>query len=199
MVETLTVHVNRDGIHSVTAPAAVESDGPVVVELHNHGEPSHVHLRLTGPLASVASLGATNHYVDTQERSVPLEVEDVDAYPVTGEIEIVTGYGQETATVEVTLTEPEPAEPEPAVTVESGTEPDGAGGDGPGTGALSGGGSLVSGRRWRGILPVAVLALVAVGLAAVAVQVAGDSIVVAAGVGVVAVAILVAGYLLSRG
>lgn len=192
MPETLTVDINKEGIHSVSAPERIESERSLSIELRNHGQPTHVHLRLDGELASRASLGATNHYVETDRRMVELTVvEDVEL-PVTGRLEVVTGYGQQSSSVEVTLTKPEAAE-EPAPTVSVTEEPAESAPPTSSGGALGGG----QPQTLRRVLPVVLLAVLAIALAAVALQVGGDQVML--GSAVVVVGVLIAGYFLLRG
>lgn len=192
MPETLTVDVNEEGIHSVSAPAQIESERTLSIEIRNHGQPTHVHLRLAGDLAAVADLGATNHYVDTDRRMVDLAVDETAELPVTGYLEVVTGYGQESSEVEVTITPPEAVEDSaPTVSVS-----DESTGDNPASGpsgARLGGGSA----KWRRVLPVVVLGVLALVLATVAVQVGGDQVML--GAAVVVVGVLIAAYFLIWG
>lgn len=116
MTEPLPVHVNRDGTHSIDVAPSYEATGEFAVVLRNHGTPTHVHLRLDGDLAAAASLGTANHYVEGDgARRVPVAV-GTDHRPVEGDLEVVTGYGAESATVAIDLVEPD--EPEGGVAVD---------------------------------------------------------------------------------
>ena len=104
----LTVDLNEDGLHTIAAPSAFETDGPFEIWFHNHGEAVHVHCSLDDSLSSVARLGESNHYVD-RAATYPVVV---DTYPgddpVSGELTIATGYGSKTTQTTVTVGPPEP-------------------------------------------------------------------------------------------
>lgn len=104
MTDTLTVAVNRDGLHTLAVPTEFEVTGPFVIELHNHGEAAHVHLNLDDRLSAVARLKATNHYVEADEkRHIEVETRDPSSWPETvrGKLKVVVGHGQETHYVDV--------------------------------------------------------------------------------------------------
>lgn len=109
MPDTLPVHLNRESLHSLDVPEAVETDGSFDVVLANHGEAVHVHLHLDDALSRLASLDANNHYVQAEsERPVRVTVHEQGA--VRGKLKVVTGYGAETRYVDVDVTEPAPSE-----------------------------------------------------------------------------------------
>ena len=114
MPETLSVHLNRDRLHSIEAPDSFETADSFVVEIENHGEAAHVHLRLDDGLAEIASLPTGNHYVrtGTVER-VPISVRDPG--PLTGTLTVATAYGSETHDIEVAV---EPAAGKQAVEID---------------------------------------------------------------------------------
>ncbi|WP_251330917.1 DUF7524 family protein [Haloplanus pelagicus] len=186
MTPVLLVELNRGELHEVEAPAEFATGEPFSVELRNHGEAVHVHVHADDALSAVARVDADgNVFVERETtRSVPVGVSDV-AEPVTGTLEIATGYGSESRTVEVTV---EPADegrdvdvdetlsrpPESERTTEST----------PLTRQLA---SVLPGRR---SLPVLFLGLVAIGIAA-SVANAVDSPLVLVGAGVVVGAVVV--------
>ena len=187
MTPVLLVELNRGQLHDVEAPAEFATSEPFSVELRNHGEAVHVHVRADDALAAVARIEADgNLFVERETTtSVPVGVGPVDD-PVTGTLEIATGYGSETRTVQVTvepesngdgvdvdetLSQPQRPEPEP---------------DGPSVGERLAG--LLPGRR---TIPVLVLGVVALAVAA-AVANAVRSPAVLLGAGVVVGAVLVA-------
>jgi hypothetical protein len=102
VADTLAVHLNRDGPHSVESQREFETDGPFTVELRNHGTPSHVHLRLDDDLAAVATLDDANYYVE-DHTAVEVAVPEDHSAAVSGRVEVVTGYGAESTAVPVTL------------------------------------------------------------------------------------------------
>lgn len=106
MPRSLSVHVSDDELHDITVETrSFETAGPFDVELVNHGRAVHVHLNHVEGLERGATLEATNHYVETETvRSVRVDVVD-EALPVSGKLKIVTGYGAETAYVDVTARE----------------------------------------------------------------------------------------------
>ncbi|MFD1594508.1 hypothetical protein ACFR97_02970, partial [Haloplanus litoreus] len=116
MTPVLLVELNRGKLHDVEAPAEFATAEPFSVELRNHGEAVHVHVRADDALSAVARIDADgNLFVERDTtRSVPVGVSDVDS-PVTGTLEIATGYGSETSSVEVTV---EPADDGGAVDVD---------------------------------------------------------------------------------
>ncbi len=183
----LLVELNRGELHDVEAPAEFATAEPFSVELRNHGEAVHVHVRADDALSAVARIDADgNLFVERETtRSVPVGVSEVDA-PVTGTLEIATGYGAESRTVEVTV---EPADDGGSVDVdetlsrpaESDSTPDRTPLRRRVAGALPG----------RRALPVLLLGLLAIGVAA-AVANAVDSPLVLLGAGVVVGAVLVA-------
>lgn len=106
--EPLPVHINRAELHSLEVPASHEAAGSFDVGLVNHGESLHVHLHLDDDLSEVASLDASNHFIDGHaERAVRVHVDGEGA--VHGKLKIVSAYGAQTRYVDVTVTEPEEA------------------------------------------------------------------------------------------
>lgn len=106
MPDTLPVHVNRGELHGVEVPNTFETTGSFVIELHNHGEPLHVHLHLDDDLSTVATLEANNHYVEAEtERQVQVDVRGPAA--VRGKLKVVSAYGATTRYVDVIITEPD--------------------------------------------------------------------------------------------
>lgn len=113
MPETeVTVHVNRESADGLeTAASAVEVDGSFALRLAGHDAPAHVHCRLAGDLDRIASLAEGNYYVEPDAvTTVPIRV-DADAIdgPVEGALEVVAGYGAETASIAVTVVPGPPA------------------------------------------------------------------------------------------
>jgi hypothetical protein len=99
----LTVDLNRDRLHDVAATSTYTTDEAFYVALENHGEAVHIHLHLDDTLSTVATLEGSNHYVKAGDtETVRVDVDSVDE-PVTGKLKIVTGYGAETAYVDVTV------------------------------------------------------------------------------------------------
>jgi hypothetical protein len=178
--ETLAVHLGRQGPRSLEAPATFEAHGSFEVELVNHGEPTHVHLRLARGLDRIATVQGDNPYVGSESTErVRIRVDSTDE-EVEGALVVATGYGQEETTVAVTLVAPvnEPVEVDESLSTPRPDEDEGGG--------------LPQGLT---LLPVVVLGAVALSLAAAAYVVTTDFVVGIAAFVVVA-AILVAGYLL---
>jgi hypothetical protein len=99
----LPVELNRDRRHEIRVAGAYATDGPFEVDLRNHGDGVHVHVNVRGDLAEVARVTETNPYVDADgATSVRVDVDPVDE-AVTGTLTLVTGYGGEETTVEVTV------------------------------------------------------------------------------------------------
>jgi hypothetical protein len=183
----LLVELNRGALHEVEAPSEFAIGEPFSVELRNHGESVHVHVRADEALSAVARIDTDgNLFVERETtQSVPVGVEDVDS-PVTGTLEISTGYGSERRTVEVTI---EPDGDDGAVDVDETLSRPPEPTDGTDSPPLA--------DRLAGALPgrrtVAVLALGAAAIAvAAAVATAVRSEAVLLGAGVVVGAVLVA-------
>ncbi|GAA0658184.1 DUF7524 family protein [Salarchaeum japonicum] len=107
MADTLTVRVNADGPHSVSADASdFETTGSFSLVLDNDGSPAHVHVRLDDALRRVAALDDTNHYVDRNATTI-VDIEILDGpRPVSGTLTVFTGYGSESVEVPVRIEEP---------------------------------------------------------------------------------------------
>ena len=99
---TLTVHLNRTDLHSIEVPESFASADSFVVELDNHGEGTHVHLRLDDAFSGTASIPSSNHYVRPGATTrIPVSV--TDPGPTGGTLTIATAYGSETETVDLTI------------------------------------------------------------------------------------------------
>ncbi|EMA50866.1 MULTISPECIES: DUF7524 family protein [Halococcus] len=102
MPETLAVHLNRDRLHAIEAPDSFETADSFVVEIENHGEAAHAHLRLGNGFAEIASLPSGNHYIRTGATArVPVSVHDTG--PVRGTLTVATAYGSETHDIAVAV------------------------------------------------------------------------------------------------
>ncbi len=100
--ETLAIHLNRARLHSIEVPASFETPNSFVIELDNHGEAAHVHLRLDESLSNIASLPTSNHYVRPGAVTrVPVSVHDDG--PVGGILTVATAYGSETEDIEIII------------------------------------------------------------------------------------------------
>ncbi|SDZ81846.1 hypothetical protein SAMN04488065_0548 [Haloplanus vescus] len=107
MTPVLLVELNRGALHTVEAPAEFTIDRSFSLELRNHGEAVHAHVHADDALSAVARVDSDGNIFVEQgaTHSVPIGVESVDS-PVTGTLQIATGYGSETVEIEVTV-EPE--------------------------------------------------------------------------------------------
>ncbi|WP_195155969.1 DUF7524 family protein [Halococcus agarilyticus] len=102
MPETLAIHLNRDRLHSIEAPDSFATADSFVVEIENHGEAAHAHLRLDDGLGEIASLPTGNHYIRTGAvERVPISVHDPG--PLTGTLTVATAYGSETHDIEIAV------------------------------------------------------------------------------------------------
>lgn len=188
--DTLPVHVNRESLHALEVPDAFETDGSFDIAMVNHGQSVHVHLHLDDDLSELATIEASNHFVDgDSQRAVHVAVDG--AGEATGTLKIASAYGAETRYVTVTITEPEETN-ETVEVDESLSEPQPrdleTGGDGGGLASVAGNPELV----------VLVLAIVALVVAA-AVALVVDSVAVVAGALAVLVGVLVAIYIALTG
>jgi len=188
--DTLPVHLSREELHTVETVESFEATGPFEIEILNHGRDAHPHLRLSDSLAEVASIEEANPYVGRDEA---IRVR-VDARPrpepVSGVLKVESGYGAETGAVRVTVREPEDDEGMP-VDEDLATPTDDE--EVPPAEELSSHDVGLSTES----LPVAVLGLVALLIAALTAAFV-ENVVVLAGVVVVLVAVVTAGVLLLR-
>ncbi|KTG13322.1 DUF7524 family protein [Haloferax profundi] len=99
----LTVSLNAERPHDLSVSPSFSTTGSFTVELENLGQAVHVHLNVDDDLSRVVQLANGNHFVDGgQTKSVRLPVTP-PAEPVSGKLKIVSGYGSETAYVDVTV------------------------------------------------------------------------------------------------
>lgn len=108
MPDTLPVEINRRSVHSIEpAVERFETSESFTIELTNHGEAAHVHLNLDDGLSRAVSLDGGNYFVEAgHTRAIEARV-DQRSRPISGRLKIVTGYGAETAYVDVSLVPPE--------------------------------------------------------------------------------------------
>ncbi|MFD1512408.1 DUF7524 family protein [Halomarina rubra] len=102
MNESLVVDVNRDGMHTLAAPAEFSTAGSFDVRLTNHGEATHVHLKLDDALSANATLEEGHHYVTGGDTQV-VHVTVADGAQGSGALELTTGHGGTTQSVGVEL------------------------------------------------------------------------------------------------
>ena len=114
MSTTLSVDLNRRSVHSIEVPERFETSDGLTIEITNHGEATHVHLNLDSDLSKAIALDGGNHFVQAgRTRTIEASV-DQRSRPVSGRLKVVTGYGAETAYVDVSLIPPaETAEKSP--------------------------------------------------------------------------------------
>jgi hypothetical protein len=107
--DALTVHLSRDGPHSIEAPQAFEATGSFDVIFENHGSALHAHVGLDPTLSEAATVRTPNRYVEEDfSRRVRVDV-DPGERPVEGRLELVTGYGSTTEYVSVSLVDAQTA------------------------------------------------------------------------------------------
>ena len=105
-MSTLDVELNRREVHAIQAPERFETDDAFTVTLANRGQPTHVHLHLDDALDRVASLDAVNHYVEAESETEVRVATTPPEEPVTGTLDVVTGYGSNRVSVEVRVDPP---------------------------------------------------------------------------------------------
>lgn len=92
-------------------PKTFEAESSFDVRLVNHGTSLHVHLHLDDTLSQVATLEASNHYVESDsERAVRISV-DTERIPddgLFGRLKVVSAYGAETRWIDIELSQPTP-------------------------------------------------------------------------------------------
>lgn len=211
----LVVHLNAPELYDVEpASGELRTGGEFAVELRNHGQPVHVHLRPDDALSRVTAVEGTNHYVEAESALVVEVPVAAGAVGTSGRLDIVTGYGKGSAGVTVTVVEEDADRVEQRETTGATTNPQ-AGADAewslpalrtllpadvgaslpvntPGGRA---GRALERAADSRATLALVVLAAIAVVFAAVA-AVAAPGEAVVAGIFVVLVGLGVAGYVL---
>lgn len=109
MTDELPVHISREEIHDLAVPESFSAEGTFDVVFRNHGQSVHVHVHLEGDLAAVASIDASNHYVEGEsQRAVRINVntDRLPDVPVTGKLKLVSAYGATTRWVDVEVTPP---------------------------------------------------------------------------------------------
>lgn len=190
MSPALTVSLNRDRLHDVSVARSYTTDDAFYVELDNEGEAVHIHLHLDDTLSRVARLEAGNHYVETGgTAAVRVDVDTARvAEPVSGTLRVVTGYGAEEETVEVTVEPYTEANHSVQVDESLGTPRATRHKSEPETASLT---DRLGDAAGTGSVPLVVFALFATALA-VAVAVVLDSTAVFIGVGVVIGGVLAA-------
>jgi len=110
VTDELPVHISREELHALEVPASFEATGPFDIRLVNHGKPLHVHLHLDDPLSGVASIDASNHYVEGKsERRVRVDVDSdrLDEESLLGKLKVASAYGAQTRWINVELAAPE--------------------------------------------------------------------------------------------
>jgi hypothetical protein len=198
-VSELSVSLNRERLHRVETVDSFETNGPFDVVLTNHGEAVHVHIHLDDDLSQSATLSTGNHYVQRDAtKRVHVRARAGDD-PVRGKLKIVTGYGSESAYVDVTIAPATSQKPQVQVDESLGKpkaarESAGASGSATGTGAANAEGNETADGGTRRVavadlmprrsdLPVLAFGVVAVLLAAVVGWIAsGPAITFAVGV-----------------
>jgi len=186
--DTLPVHVNRAELHALEVPDSFEASDSFDLRLVNHGQSVHVHLHLDDALSEVATVDASNHFVDGQsERALRVHVNGDGT--ARGRLKIASAYGAETRYIDIEIVEPEKSEE--AVTVDdslSQPQPRPTDTDSEPLGGVSDSPEL-------GVLGLGVLAVVVAAVAALII----DSTIVLVGALAVLVGVLVAMYLLVAG
>lgn len=120
---TLAVELNGDEVHSISAPDRFTTTASFSIELANRGRSTHVHLHLDDDLDRVASIADVNHYVEDEAvKHVHVSAVRVDE-PVRGKLKVVTGYGSNTAYVDVRIDPPPEVAPDEVIVDERLSKP----------------------------------------------------------------------------
>ncbi len=107
MADTLRVELNREGLYDVATPTRFETDDTFTLRLHNGGEATHVHVRLSDALAGVLAVDEVNHYVEADTtRDITVRANPDRTGDARGRLEVAVGHGATKATTELTLLEP---------------------------------------------------------------------------------------------
>jgi hypothetical protein len=186
VTDELPVHISREELHAMDVAPSFATEGSFDVVFLNHGQSVHVHLHLGDKLSEIASIDASNHYVEGEsQRAVRVNVatDALGDEPLHGKLKVVSGYGAQTRWVDVTV--------EPTTTNEGSVEVDESLAEPqPREEPEETGGLLASPE-----LPVLGLGALAVLIAVVATLLISDPLVLAGAVTVL-LAVLVAVYLL---
>lgn len=114
MAQTLSVDVNRGSVHSIEPQVRqFETSESFAIALTNHGSATHVHINVDDGLARAISLEGGNHFIEAGRTHRIEATVDQRSRPVSGRLKVVTGYGAETAVIDISLIPPE-ATPEKA-------------------------------------------------------------------------------------
>jgi len=100
--ESLVVDVNPDGMHTLGVPAEFSSPGSFDVRLQNHGDATHVHLKLDDDLSALATLDEGHHYVTGGDAQV-VRVTVANGVSGAGVLNVTTAHGGTTERVTVDL------------------------------------------------------------------------------------------------
>ena len=120
---TLEVELNGDGVHHIEAPDRFTTTKPFSVALANLGRSTHVHLRFDDTLDRVLSIDEVNHFVEDEGvKRLHVSKRDIDE-PIRGKLQVVTGYGSNTAYVDVVVEPPAAEAPDEVVVDERLSKP----------------------------------------------------------------------------
>jgi len=107
--EPLEIHVSRDGLHELEAPATFAAERSFQLRVRNHGRPVHVHLRPDETLTRATSVESGNHYLegdDTLEMPVSVEADLDPDDRLSGTLRVMVGYGAAETDTEIALRSP---------------------------------------------------------------------------------------------
>ena len=113
MTDELPVHISREELHALEVPDSFQASESFDVRLINHGESLHIHLHLDDPLSEVASIDASNHYVEGESQRfirIDVDTDRLNGDPQLGKLKVASAYGAETRWIDVEVVEPETAE-----------------------------------------------------------------------------------------
>lgn len=117
MSSRLKLHLGRHGPKSIDPePSAIEVSDDFAIELHNHGHPLHVHIAPQADLGRFLTLEATNLFIEGGDmRTIGANLAERRPRSFDGKLRVATGFGVETAFVDVRLREEQPVEREVVV------------------------------------------------------------------------------------
>jgi len=122
-VPTLEVELNGDEVHAIEGPDRFTTTKPFSIELSNLGRSTHVHLHFDDDLDRVMSIEEGNHFVEDEAvKRVHVSKRDVDE-TVRGKLRVVTGYGSNSAYVDVRIDPPVETAPDEVVVDEQLSKP----------------------------------------------------------------------------
>ncbi len=128
-MDNLVVELNKNGVDTIEpATTQFNTTGEFGVRFHTHDRPGRVYVRAEGPLGDHVSVAGQNYLVTPNEPTTVLVDIPRQAQPITGTLHIETGYGAESASIDVEVdqssTAPSPTTADSTTATETTTQSD---------------------------------------------------------------------------